>query len=123
MRGIALLLRNYEKITGVWAQNDIIEAGLIKEWHKRRISASDDMSVIGMDDVSLASMMTPALTTIKQPFKEMSQKAVDMVIRQKEDNMVSDKKIVLEASLVIRETTAEVKQWTNLLYYNRLRYI
>jgi len=84
-------------------------SGLIKELHKRRMSASDDMSVIGMDDVSLASMMTPALTTIKQPFKEMSQKAVDMVIRQKEDNMVSDKKIVLEASLVIRETTAEVK--------------
>jgi len=109
MRGIASLLRNHEKITGVWAQNDIMAAGLIKELHKRRMSASDDMSVIGMDDVSLASMMTPALTTIKQPFKEMSQKAVDMVIRQKEDNMVSDKKIVLEASLVIRETTAEVK--------------
>lgn len=84
-------------------------AGLIKELHKRRMSASDDMSVIGMDDVSLASMMTPALTTIKQPFKEISQKAVNMVIRQKEDNIVSDKKIVLEASLVIRETTAEVK--------------
>jgi len=32
-----------------------------------------------------------------------------MVIRQKEDNMVSDKKIVLEASLVIREITAEVE--------------
>jgi LacI family transcriptional regulator len=84
-------------------------AGLIKELHKRRMSASDDMSVIGMDDVSLASMMTPALTTIKQPFKEISQKTVNMVIRQKEDNIVSDKKIVLEASLVIRETTAEVK--------------
>ena len=109
MRGIASLLGNHEKITGVWAQNDIMAAGLIKELHKRRMSASDDMSVIGRDDVSLASMMTPALTTIKQPFKEMSQKAVDMVIRQKEDNMVSDKKIVLEASLVIRETTAEVK--------------
>jgi len=57
MRGITLLLGNYEKITGVWAQNDIMEAGLIKELHKRRISASDDMSVIGMDDISLASMI------------------------------------------------------------------
>jgi DNA-binding LacI/PurR family transcriptional regulator len=53
--------------------------------------------------------MTPALTTIKQPFKEMSRKAVEMVVRQKEENTVTEKRAVLEASLVIRETTAEVK--------------
>lgn len=109
MRGIASLLRNHEKITGVWAQNDVMAAGVIKELYKRGMKVPNDMSVIGMDDVSLASMLTPALTTIKQPFQEMSQKAVEMVIKQKEDHIVSDKKIVLEASLVIRETTAEVK--------------
>jgi DNA-binding LacI/PurR family transcriptional regulator len=46
MRGIASLLRNHEKIIGVWAQNDIMAAGLIKELHKKRMSVSDDMSVI-----------------------------------------------------------------------------
>ena len=70
----------------------------------------EKVDAAGLDDVSLANMMTPALTTIKQPFKEMSRKAVEMVVRQKEENMVTEKRIVLEASLVIRETTAEVKE-------------
>lgn len=109
MRGIASLLRSHEKITAVWAHNDIMAAGVIKELHKRGMKVPDDMSVIGMDDTSLANMITPALTTIKQPFKEMSEKAVEMIIRQKVDDVMLDKKIVLETSLVIRETTAEVK--------------
>jgi len=108
IQGIVSLLQKHEKITAVWTQNDIMAVGVIKELYKRGMRVPDDMSVIGMDDVSLARMMTPALTTIKQPFKEMSQKAVEMIVRQKEENMVSDNRIVLEASLIVRETTAEV---------------
>jgi DNA-binding LacI/PurR family transcriptional regulator len=106
MEGIASLLQNYPDMTAVWAQNDIMAAGVIKELHKLGRRVPDDISVIGMDDVSLATMITPALTTIKQPFKEMSQKAVELIVKQKEEVSVADKKIVMEPSLVVRETTA-----------------
>lgn len=106
MTGVDVLLRNHKDITGIWAHNDLMAAGVLKELHKRAVNVPDDMSIIGMDDVSLASIVTPALTTIKQPFKEMSGKAVEMIMRQKEGESLSDKTIMLEPELVVRETTA-----------------
>ena len=108
-KGIAALLRNQPDLTAVWAQNDIMAAGVIKELYRRGMRVSEDVSVMGMDDVSLAIMMTPALTTIKQPFQEMSQKAVEMIVNQRDGNPGTDRKIVLEPTLVVRETTAHAK--------------
>jgi len=109
IRGIISLLRNHKKVTAVWAQNDVMAAGVIKELHKRGLKVPEDISVIGMDDTILAVTITPALTTIQQPFKEMSEKAVEMILLQKEGVAIPCKKIVLEPTLIIRETTASAK--------------
>ncbi len=108
IRGISFLLQSHPNITGVWAHNDIMAAGVMKELYKRGRSVPDDLSVIGMDDISLANILTPELTTIKQPFKEMTEKAVAMITMQKEQHVIPDRRIVLEPSLIIRETTAKV---------------
>jgi LacI family transcriptional regulator len=109
VRGVEFLLENHPNITGVWAQNDIMAAGVIKALYRRGLKVPDDLSVIGMDDSDLADIMTPELTTIKQPFKEMTAKAVEMIIKQREEHQMPEKMIVLEPSLIIRETTAAVK--------------
>ncbi len=106
MKGTEALLRNHKEITGIWAHNDVMAAGVIKELDKNGINVPENISVIGMDDVSLATIMTPALTTIEQPFKEMSEKAVEMIVMQKEGKLLSDKTIIVEPSLIVRETTA-----------------
>jgi LacI family transcriptional regulator len=105
VKGAAALLRDHPDLTAIWAHNDLMAAGVIKELHQRGIRVPADVSVMGMDDVSLAGMMTPALTTIKQPFREMSQKAVELIVLQKEGEEFT-KRIVLEPTLVVRETTA-----------------
>lgn len=109
IRGISFLLQSHPSITGVWAQNDTMAAGVVKELLKRGVKVPADMSVIGMDDIGLAHIMTPELTTIKQPFKEMTERAVAMIITQKRGDVIPDKKIMFEPSLIIRETTAKMK--------------
>lgn len=109
MKGMASLLQNCPGITAVWAQNDVMAAGVMKELHKQGRQVPGDVSVMGMDDVSLATMITPALTTIKQPFKEMSQKAVELIVKQKEGLTETDKRIVVDPVLIVRETTAALQ--------------
>lgn len=105
IKGIVALLRSHAKITGVWAQNDIMAAGVMKELHRRGLNVPADLSVIGMDDTILAVTLTPSLTTIQQPFAEMSAKAVELIILQKDGVDLPCKKFVFEPTLVVRETT------------------
>jgi len=109
IKAMSVLLQNHPKITGVWAQNDVMAAGAMKELHHRGMKVPEDFSVIGMDDISLASMITPALTTIRQPFKAMSETAIELILLQKRGQHIPNTKVVLEPELIIRETTAVAK--------------
>jgi DNA-binding LacI/PurR family transcriptional regulator len=110
LKGIQTLLRDHPKLTAVWAQNDVMAAGVIKELARRGLRVPENISLVGMDDISLAHMLTPALTTIRQPFKAMCMHAIELIIAQKEGREIPHKKIVLEPELIIRETTASVPQ-------------
>ena len=104
-RAMSFFLQNQPQVTGIWAHNDLMAAGAVKELLKRGIRVPGDISILGMDDISVARIITPELTTIKQPFKEMSEKAIELIIMQKNGQEIPCKKIVLKPSLVIRETT------------------
>ena len=108
MRGTASILRNHKEVTAIWAQNDLMAAGVIKEISREGLRVPRDVSVLGMDDVSLASILTPELTTIKQPFQAMCEKAVEMIVLQKDSAVLAERKVVFEPTLVVRETTAPV---------------
>ena len=109
LRGISTLLERQKNITAVWAHNDAMAAGVMKELYRRNIKVPEDISVIGMDDISLARMVSPELTTIHQPFKEMSEKAVEMILMQKKDIVLPEKRVILNPSLVVRESTTHAK--------------
>lgn len=97
------------KFTCLWAQNDIMAAGALKELHNRGLKVPDDISLVGMDDTNLAAIITPSLSTIRQPFKEMSEKAVEMIMMQKKGNELVNKKVILDPRLIVRETTCEAR--------------
>ncbi len=110
MQGTASILRNHPETTAIWAHNDLMAAGVVKELYRRGLKVPEDMSVLGMDDVSLASILTPELSTIQQPFQAMSEKAVEMIVMQKEHAGLVEKKVVFEPTLVVRETTAHIRE-------------
>lgn len=69
------LLRQKHRPTAIFACNDRMAAGVLKVAIQQGLAVPADLSVAGFDDSEFASMMTPSLTTIRRPFREMAEAA------------------------------------------------
>ena len=61
----------------------------------------EDVQIVGFDDVNIATLVNPMLTTIRQPMKEMAQLAVDAILKNRGGG-VMPAKVVLPVSLMRR---------------------
>ena len=103
----ARLLEGGERFTALFAANDLMAAGVIRELADRGIDVPQDMSVIGFDDAPLAEMISPSLTTMRQPLHDMAHAAVSMLLsRVSSGDGGAPVRKVLPVSLVVRESTA-----------------
>jgi LacI family transcriptional regulator len=104
--GIAQLLTLREPPTAVFACNDLMALGVMRGLRKAKLSVPRDISLIGFDDISLTSVVSPALTSVAQPIQEISRLAIELLINriQKKDSECEEKRIVLPTQLVIRES-------------------
>ena len=66
----------------------------------------EDISVVGFDDTYEASIMYPALTTVRQPLAEMGRMAVAQLVRLLQSQRIEALHVELATQLVVRETTA-----------------
>ena len=64
-----------EPPTAVFAANDDMASGVMWVANERGMKVPQDISVCGFDDIPLASQLWPALTTIRQPSREMGKVA------------------------------------------------
>lgn len=106
-QGLAMtetLLQNYPDVDGIIACNDIVAISTYKVLHKRNIPVPGKVRLVGFDDISFASLLSPELTTIRQPIRDMAEKAVELIANHKLTGMTGGK-FVFPVSLVIRETT------------------
>ncbi|WP_245739093.1 LacI family DNA-binding transcriptional regulator [Sphingomonas rubra] len=71
--------------TAIFGCNDITAAAVIKAAHDRGLRVPDDLSVVGFDDSELASMISPALTTIRRPLLDMAHEATRRLIAMIDD--------------------------------------
>jgi len=97
------LLALPEPPTAVVAGNDSQAFGVLQALGERGLRAPDDLSVIGFDDVPVASWATPALTTIRQPLAAMAATAFRML---RSGPAAEPHHIELATTLVVRESTA-----------------
>ena len=65
--------------TAIFASNDDMAAGALAAAHRRHLEVPHDLSICGFDDTALATTISPALTTVRQPVAEMAQAAVEML--------------------------------------------
>jgi LacI family transcriptional regulator len=101
------LLESGAHFTALVAGNDLMAAGAIRELVSRGISVPGDVSVIGFDDAPLAEMISPALTTMRQPLQDMAHAAVSLLLsRVTGGDGGSPVRKVLPTSLVVRDSTA-----------------
>jgi len=71
---------------------------------KKKFYIPEDFSIIGFDDISLASFVYPPLTTIRQPMLEMGALAVEMLLKIVEEGEFNQRKVMLKPKLIIRES-------------------
>lgn len=61
--------------TAVMCGNDVLAAGAMRQAHDMGLSVPSDVCITGFDDIELAQIVTPSLTTVHVPHKEMGRKA------------------------------------------------
>ena len=98
------LLRKYPDVDGIIACNDIVAISTYKVLYKQNISVPEQVQLIGFDDISFATLLSPELTTICQPVKAMAEKAVDLIVNNELTELDGDK-FIFPVSLVARQTT------------------
>lgn len=104
--GIEKLLRLENRPTAVFTCNDLMALGVLRGLRKTSLSVPDDLSLVGFDDIPLASVVSPSLTTIAQPILKISELAIELLINriQNKNNEFEEKHIVLPTQIVIRES-------------------
>lgn len=93
--------------TAVFCYNDLIAVGLLMACRQRKIKIPQDLSVVGFDDIEIASYVTPALTTVRQPRSQLGSFAMSMALNLLNGKHVQDQ--TLEGELIIRKSTANPK--------------
>jgi len=93
--------------SAILALSDLMAIGVLQELRRQGLRVPDDISVMGIDDITVAQSLAPALTTVAVPLNEMGEIAFSMV---RKPSAARPRRRVVPAHLVVRESTAEVTQ-------------
>ncbi|WDL95532.1 LacI family DNA-binding transcriptional regulator [Alicyclobacillus sp. ALC3] len=80
--------QDQNQLTAVCAASDEMAIGAIRCLHDHGLKVPDDFSVMGFDDLGVAHMTVPALTTIAQPFAEIGERAVQQLVQMIADDTI-----------------------------------
>jgi DNA-binding LacI/PurR family transcriptional regulator len=96
-------------VTAVFAYNDLLALGVMSRLAGRDVAVPGDLSVIGIDDIPMASMTSPPLTTVSVPISRVAQASAAMLLSLLAAAVPQRPGTAeLETRLVIRSTTAPV---------------
>jgi LacI family transcriptional regulator len=104
------LLLQPSRPTAVFCVNDVIAIGALKACVAAKAKVPQDISIIGCDDIELAQLVTPELTTIRVPAGELGARAARLLIRTIEAEKEKKSTRLLPVSLVKRGTTGPVPE-------------
>ncbi|MBA2340771.1 MAG: LacI family DNA-binding transcriptional regulator [Pyrinomonadaceae bacterium] len=94
--------------TAVFCYNDMSALGALRTLYGHGINVPDDISLVGFDDLSIASYTYPLLTTVGQPKQQMGRMAMETMLK-----LISGVDIKanlkVDGELIIRESTAPPK--------------
>ncbi len=98
--------------TAIFCGNDEQAFGALKAARERGLRVPEDLSLVGFDDVPMASWLSPALTTVRQPLEAMAAEAVHLLTRMIAGSLVTGDtgtgrahRVELGTELIVRDTT------------------
>lgn len=101
------LLARDEAPTGFIAVNDMCALGVCRGIRDAGLEVTRDVSVVGFDDIVLADLYDPPITTIRQPMHDMAAAAVmELTARIEDPDLRQGKSLLLRPELIVRDSTA-----------------
>jgi DNA-binding LacI/PurR family transcriptional regulator len=101
---MAAALRARPPITAVAAANDLMAIGAMETLRLLAARVPQDVAVVGFDDITFASLVSPALTTVAQPKYRMGQMAMERLLQLLHGGDARSRQTVLVPELVVRES-------------------
>ncbi|MCM3016980.1 LacI family transcriptional regulator [Priestia megaterium] len=100
------LINRHKEVTAIFCASDLMALGALKACKELDLHVPKEISIVGYDNIVLASYSSPNLTTVGQEVYQIGYEAADLLIEMlegKETNM----KRYLDTKLIIRESTAK----------------
>lgn len=118
-RGCIVEVANYSREDGIQAMPKLLAAGadavfcaagdncatgLLAVARERGVRIPEDVAIVGFDDLLIAQLSTPRLTTIRQPLDKMSETAYRLAVVEGAKLLLKPQRIVFEPELIIRQS-------------------
>lgn len=94
--------------TAIFSASDLMALGFIRGAVNNHLRIPEDISIVGFDDIFLASVTNPPLTTVRHPYIKMGREAMNHLLSSLKDPLEKFENPVLENTLMIRGTTAPI---------------
>jgi len=107
MTAAAELFSRPKQPTAMFCYNDMSALGVLQEAESRHISVPGDLSLAGFDDIFFAPLLKPPLTTIRQPKREIGERAAELLLAVLGGEQ-TEKTVVIRGELVVRGSTARL---------------
>jgi LacI family transcriptional regulator len=99
------LLKQEPFLTALICHNDLVAVGALQACLELGYQVPEDIAIMGYDDILIASLVTPALTTIHVPRLDLGAKAMNLLLHQINQEEVESKKILINPELIVRDST------------------
>jgi LacI family transcriptional regulator len=98
------LLTRYPRVTALFAYNDLLALGAVQACKELGRRVPHDCAIVGFDDIQLASLVTPSLTTVHLDKYELGRQAVTRLVEMLEEPETMFPPIYMDVELLIRES-------------------
>jgi len=105
LKDIEMFIKKHPDVDGIFCSSDIIAIYVISVLNKLDYNVPNDVQVIGFDNIQLAAVLNPPLTTIAQPISEIGVAAVSRLIQMISKKPIDDLHHVLPVYLIERNST------------------
>ena len=98
------LLQEYPQLTALVCYNDLVAVGALQACARLGLQVPNDLAVVGFDDIHLAELVTPSLTTCRVPREQLGHDAMALLLAQMDGEEIAERSIVIEPELIVRES-------------------
>lgn len=99
------LLNNKIDFDALFAGNDLMAIGAMNCFRANKVLIPKDVAIVGFDDIEMSTLVSPTLTTIHQPMREIGVMAAQKLIDFLNNREVKEKQCIVTTQLVVRESS------------------